>query len=70
MLLPLLLYSQSVENDASDEVIYNESREVIWYMQSWVWAIVAAVLILVIGVFSRKGGNNKNDPFDSSDINH
>ncbi|WP_207429592.1 hypothetical protein [Pedobacter sp. SYSU D00535] len=35
-----------------------------WYVQPWIWSIVAAVLILVVAFFAR-GGGRQDQPFGS-----
>ncbi|MEJ6979841.1 hypothetical protein WG906_05235 [Pedobacter sp. P351] len=44
-------YLQSIENDPNG--VPNNSA---WYAQPWLWAIVAAILILVVGLIFKSYG--------------
>lgn len=45
------LYLQNIEEDPNG--VPNNSN---WYLQPWIWAIVAAILILVIGFLFKTYG--------------
>lgn len=52
-------YLQNTENDPNG--VPNDSA---WYAQPWIWAIVAAVLILLIAFITR-GSSRKNMESDT-----
>jgi hypothetical protein len=40
-----------------------------WYAQPWIWAIVAAILIVIIGHFARNYGRNEHPESESGTSN-
>ncbi|WP_256011344.1 hypothetical protein [Desertivirga xinjiangensis] len=49
-----VVYAQRSDDDSRVTTEFNyDSREMAWYAQPWIWAIVAAVLILLIAFVSK-----------------
>jgi hypothetical protein len=49
----------SNRSEATNDAIYQESREQPWYAQPWIWAIVIALVILIVAFAMR--GNRRAD---------